>query len=116
MEKNTHIKVRFGERVRFFRKIAGLTQEQLAERANLHPTYIGQVERGERNLSLICIEKLANGLSVEIKDLFTFPAEETKNEKDELLYKIKAIVKEMDSKSLRVSEKILKYLTEIKGK
>jgi len=102
--------------VRFLRKAVGLTQEQLAEKSNLHPTYIGQVERGERNLSLVCIEKLADGLSAEIKDLFVFPAGERKKEQDELRYKIKAIVNEMDSKSLRMSEKILKYLTEEKEK
>jgi transcriptional regulator with XRE-family HTH domain len=101
----------FGERVRFLRKAAGLTQEELAERSKLHPTYIGQVERGERNLSLTCIEKLATGLGIEIKELFVFPEKERK-EQDELRYKVKAIVNGMDIKSLTMSEKILKYITE----
>lgn len=71
-----------------------------------------QVERGERNLSLVCIEKLANGLSVELKDLFIFPDKKREEKQDELKYRIKAIVDGMDKKSLRMSEKILKYITE----
>ena len=90
----------------------GLTQEELAEKSDLHPTYIGQVERGERNLSLGCIEKLTNGLGVEIKELFVFPKKDNKKEQDKLRFSIKAIVNGMDKKTLRMSEKILKYITE----
>ena len=54
----------FGKRVREIRKAQGLSQEELAERANLHNTYIGGVERGERNLSLKSIEKIADALKI----------------------------------------------------
>lgn len=60
----------FGRRVRELRKSRGLSQEELGEKANLHYTYIGGVERGERNLSLSCIEKIAKGLGVDIGELF----------------------------------------------
>lgn len=52
----------FGERVRNIRKAQGLSQEELAERADLHNTYVGGVERGERNLSLKSVEKIACAL------------------------------------------------------
>jgi len=61
---------RFGERIRNLRQGLGISQEELANRAGLHRTYIGAIERGEKNLSLRNIEKLANALQIEIMDLF----------------------------------------------
>lgn len=52
------------------RKALGLSQEQLAERAGLHRTYIGMIERSEKNITLRNIEKIAKALNVSIKDLF----------------------------------------------
>ena len=54
----------FGRRVRQLRLARKLSQEKLAELADLHRNYVGGVERGERNVSLINIVKLAHGLSV----------------------------------------------------
>jgi transcriptional regulator with XRE-family HTH domain len=59
----------FGDQVRTLRKARGLSQEQLAERTGLHRTYIGGIERGERNVSLINIVRLANALEVSPSDL-----------------------------------------------
>lgn len=59
----------FGERVRRARQERGLSQEALAERCDLHWTYIGQVERGQRNLSLHNIIKIADGLGVDAGEL-----------------------------------------------
>lgn len=60
----------FGAKVRKYRKKRKLSQEKLAELADLHRTYIGQVECGKRNLALKNIEKLAKALGVSVKDLF----------------------------------------------
>lgn len=60
----------FGNIIRKFRKKRGFSQEELSFRAELHRTYIGMIERGEKNITLMNIEKIANALNVKIKDLF----------------------------------------------
>ena len=61
----------FGARVRELRTARGLSQEQLAELTGFHRTYIGMIERGERNLSLSNVGKFAQTFNVEIVELFT---------------------------------------------
>jgi transcriptional regulator with XRE-family HTH domain len=58
-----------GRTVRARRKKLGLSQEGLAERAGLHWTYVGGVERGERNVSLINLCRIATGLELRVSDL-----------------------------------------------
>lgn len=60
---------RFGTRVRALREVQGLSQEELAQKAGLHRTYVGGVERGERNISLVNIEKVAVALDVPLDSL-----------------------------------------------
>lgn len=60
----------FGSRIKELRLKAGITQESLAIRAELDRSYLGAVERGEKNLSLLNIEKLANALDVDLSYLF----------------------------------------------
>lgn len=59
----------FGARVRELRHERGLSQEQLAHVSGLDRSYVGQVERGERNITLENIHKLAAGLQVPARDL-----------------------------------------------
>ena len=63
------VQVRFGERLRKVRKERGISQERLADLAGLHRTYVSGVERGERNISLLNIERLAVALDVTMSDL-----------------------------------------------
>ncbi|MFC6021860.1 helix-turn-helix domain-containing protein [Plantactinospora solaniradicis] len=60
---------KFGERVRARRHELGLSQEQLADKAGLHWTFVGQVERGRRNISLHNLLKLATGLEIDPAEL-----------------------------------------------
>ena len=68
------VKARFGSTVRKLREERGYSQEELAEHAGVHRNYVGGVERGERNVALENIVKLAKALAVSPKDLFVdFP-------------------------------------------
>ena len=69
MASRQKILIKFGERVRKFRKEREFSQEELAHKADLHRTYIGMIERAEKNITLINIEKIANALEIEIADL-----------------------------------------------
>jgi transcriptional regulator with XRE-family HTH domain len=57
--------------IRTFRKIKGLSQEALAEMCNVHRTYIGAVERGERNVTLSTLELIAKAIGVDVPGLLT---------------------------------------------
>lgn len=70
MISDSEILKKFGDRVREIRKQKDISQEELAHRADLHRTYIGMIERAEKNITLLNIEKIANALEVSIKDLF----------------------------------------------
>lgn len=69
MEDQEYIKM-FALKVKKMREQQGLSQEKLAAKAGLHRTYIGMIERSERNPSLVCIYKIAEGLNINIKELF----------------------------------------------
>jgi len=60
----------FGSKVRKNRLKKNLSQEKLAELANLHRTYISQIESGKRNIALKNIEKIAKALDIKVKELF----------------------------------------------
>ena len=72
MKSKKKILIKFGEKVRDIRKEKGLSQEQLAFKADLHRTYIGMIERAEKNITLVNIEKIANALTISINDLFNY--------------------------------------------
>ena len=62
----------FGDNVRKYRGLEGISQEELGYRAGLHRTYIGMIERAEKNITLLNMEKIANALNVEISQLLEF--------------------------------------------
>ncbi len=66
----------FGERVRYLRQQKRLSQEELAYRARIHRTYMGGIERGERNPSLVNITKISKALDVSLTELFNFKADD----------------------------------------
>lgn len=65
------LKVAFGGAVRKFRMAKGLSQEKLAERANIHRTYLGDVERGLRNVALVNMHCIASALEVPLSTLIS---------------------------------------------
>lgn len=69
-QKSGGLRCKFAQQLRILRKSKGLSQEALAELANLHRTYVSAVERGERNISIDNIEKLSIALGVDVTSLF----------------------------------------------
>lgn len=70
MNSDPEILKKFGERVRQLRKHKDISQEELAHLADLHRTYIGMIERAEKNVTLLNIQKIAKALEVKISELF----------------------------------------------
>jgi transcriptional regulator with XRE-family HTH domain len=68
MKEKVILKV-LGDRVREYRTYQGLSQEELAKKSSLHRTYIGGIERGERNVSLLNIQRIASALKKRVPDL-----------------------------------------------
>ena len=83
MPATTDFKKIFGATVRSWRNRLGISQEKLAERADLHRTYVSDVERGTRNVSLESIERLARALEISVSALF--PQPEAGGQKNPLL-------------------------------
>lgn len=69
---NTKILERLGEQLRYLRKEQNLTQEELAEKIGVHPTYIGKIEGGKSNPSTIMLFKLSRALKVKLSKVFEF--------------------------------------------
>lgn len=68
-DRKTALQIAFGKSLRLKRLALGLSQEQLAERAEMHFTYVSSVERGERNISLENMSKLAKAIGCSIQEL-----------------------------------------------
>ncbi len=97
-----------GGRIRALRKSEKLTQEELASRGSINYKYLGAIERGEENPSLSILEKIADGLGIEIQELFRFQHEE-KNParlKRALIEKINRIEQE-EAEKLQLIMKII---------
>jgi transcriptional regulator with XRE-family HTH domain len=78
------IRADFGSHLKALRKVKNLSQEQLAEKADLHPTFIGAVERGTKSPTLDSLGKIARALQVSLKDLFSFSSSQKDKLKDEI--------------------------------
>ena len=74
----------FGEQIRALREAKGLSQEELAFRAHVHRTYLGGIERGERNPSLKNITAIADALGVTLSELFLFERRMPRSKKPNL--------------------------------
>lgn len=72
MNEKIQVLKQFGNKVREERLEKGLSQEELAEKAGVHRTYVGMIERAEKNITLKNIQKVAKALDLPISDLFNF--------------------------------------------
>ena len=69
IDMNKQLLIKFGKKVQEERLKCGFSQERLGELAKVHRTYIGMIERGERNITLTSMEKISKALKIDIRDL-----------------------------------------------
>lgn len=96
--KKKNIVQKIAQKIRGLRKIKKMSQVQLAEKARLHQTFIGKMERAEINPTIISLEKVAKALNISLSELLTFP--EDRKEID------------TDTKTLNKAIEILEYILE----
>ena len=98
-----------GQRIRNYRTQLGLSQEKLAELSGCHPTYIGQLERGEKNATLESIDKVASSLKISLSKLFENLGGESTNERNIPLECYEFLL----TKSQEEQEQIIKILIDM---
>ena len=109
MEKTYEkIQLLLGHRIRALRKAKGLTQEELGERAGINYKFLGEIERGQQNPSFRVMEKIANGLGLELLQLFRF--EQEISDRHEIETRIKDILKSIPDNELRKVLLLLRVL------
>jgi len=101
-----------GTQIRLLRKARKLSQEQLAERADLHYSMIGSVERGERNITIENLSKIAKGLNVPIRELF--PAHSSQSESARELVALLAIADQTTSELILSVAKLIQEKGSVK--
>lgn len=99
------IKELIGKRIQELRKAHGLSQEQVAEKADISPNYLSRIECGKENPTLDMLIKLADALGVEMWEIFDFGHEVTIKELREAMNKF---LKDTDEEKLRLAVKILR--------
>jgi transcriptional regulator with XRE-family HTH domain len=99
-----------GDKIREARQELGLTQEQLAERANLHPSFVGQIERGTKKASVQTLHRIASALNVSLASLFQFQEERLPD--DLLLQEIVGLVESRNIEDKRFIVELLRMVLE----
>jgi transcriptional regulator with XRE-family HTH domain len=99
--------VEIGKNIQVTRKTQRLSQERLAERAGLHPTYIGRVERAEVNITIGALKKISDALEVSLNELL-FIEERSKDKL--LIIELAGLLKEVDPKTVELLNAVLREM------
>ncbi|MNO24254.1 HTH-type transcriptional regulator SinR [compost metagenome] len=100
-----------GARIRVLRKKRGLSQESLGEKGGFHFSYIGQIERGEKNVSLINLAKIANALEVNVAQLFSYVHEYSElTEIDVEVKEIVMMLRESNLDKVRIAKNVVREI------
>ncbi|WP_271755298.1 helix-turn-helix domain-containing protein [Cohnella sp. JJ-181] len=105
-----------GHKIRYYRKSRGLTQEQLGERVQQPQSYIGGIERGEKNISLDTLEKISRALEVHPTALFenySMLITKDKIENDKLIVGVTSILQGRTAKEIQVLSKLIKDVVSV---
>ena len=103
---------KLGNVLRQLRNEQELTQEQVAEKANLHPKYIGAVERGERNLTIKNLAKISTALETELLDIFKYLST-SRNQKQMIIDEWMEFLTTLKPNTSRVLLKIVKKIVSL---
>ncbi|MFH0796330.1 MAG: helix-turn-helix transcriptional regulator [Candidatus Omnitrophota bacterium] len=107
-----------GVRVKKIRKELGISQEKLAFKARISPTFLSHIERGSKKASLRTVQKLAAALNVPVQNLFSPPGEPVaylKTEEDLFLRRLKGLIGEKGEDFKKLLYKMASYLAEREG-
>ena len=109
-ENRETISLKIGERIRSFRTEQKLSQEELAFLAEIHPAYIGKVERGEKCPTIETLRKIANGLKIPLHKLIDIDST-TDAEESDSFYRIKNAMKELSPEQMIAVAEIVEKIT-----
>jgi transcriptional regulator with XRE-family HTH domain len=96
-----------GQRIKNYRIEQGLTQERLAEKARLHSTYIGKVERNEKGITIETLIKITDALGITVEELFRYSQPHKQKQDEDVIYQI---VNKLQNKSVEQQKKILSLI------
>lgn len=99
---------KLGKRIKEIRKKSALSQDQVAEQAGISGKYLGEVERGEANVSVIILSKIAFVLGVSMNDILMFDHFSTRKDIESELLKI---ISESDDRMIRILYRVVKSIT-----
>ncbi|MEC0370695.1 helix-turn-helix domain-containing protein [Paenibacillus chibensis] len=104
------ILLRVGARIRELRKDKGLTQEALGEKGGFHFSYIGQIERGEKNVALLNLAKIAEALEVDISQLFTQPHQDNGERSKADIQEINYMLSQQNAQKVAMAKNVVKEI------
>ncbi|MGG4403282.1 helix-turn-helix transcriptional regulator [Paenibacillus amylolyticus] len=100
-----------GARIRVLRKERGYSQEALGEKGEFHFSYIGQIERGEKNVSLVNLAKIAESLEVNLIQLFAYVDEEFNfTESEVVIQEIVAMLRDASPDSIQLTKNVIREI------
>lgn len=102
------MKKELGQRIRSLRTSRRLTQDELAEKAELSPKHLGKIERGSVNVSIDCVASIAKALNMPVRDILE--AEHERN-REELLAELTAYLPELSLKDMQIVYRLVKTLS-----
>ena len=102
-----------GARIRVLRKERGLSQESLGEKGGFHFSYIGQIERGEKNVALLNLAKIADALDVNVSQLFSYVNEGSElTESDVEVKEIIMMLRKSNPKEIRLVRNVIREIVD----
>jgi transcriptional regulator with XRE-family HTH domain len=104
------------ERIRELRNTRGLSQEQLANKANLNTSFIGAIERDVKKPTVDTLDKIITALDISVQDFFNFEIDLSKNETSDDLNKLVYIVKDLNEKDQETIYNLVKQIITFKNR